>query len=67
MSQLEIFLRLNLTQAPNTSMQISRNIGATMTACLTSNVIKNRADFYVLCCSRPTKFKLIIFGINFDI
>ncbi len=30
MSQLEIFLWL--TQAPNTSMQISRNIGATITA-----------------------------------
>ncbi len=30
MSELEILLWL--TQAPNTSMQISRNIGATMTA-----------------------------------
>ncbi len=32
-------------------------------ACLEGEVIKN----CVLCCSRPVKFKLIIFGIIFDI
>ncbi len=35
----------------------------TKVACIKGDVIKNCA----LCCSRPVKFKLIIFGIIFDI
>ncbi len=48
MPKIEIFLWL--TQAPNTSMQISGNIGATMTA---SGKIAHDKDFFIFFHKRP--------------